>query len=339
LLPKLAPAAPSDFHLTGLPVAPSTALGFPFPFSFGPATPQSCWVDETAAQGAHRCLRLTNQIDNVGDGPLILRFRLLEPLVNPGVDPQKEYLTGCEMQQVIERDDGTSITRDAGPCVFHIPHGHFHYQNMATFALYGVTAGGATGALVRSSTKQGFCLTDVAGAGYGTPGLDARHYWFPNCNLPSQVDSNLWVRMGVDPGWGDVYTWDVPAQYIEISGVPDGIYDVVSVANPLGQIAETGGHRSGTARTRICLTATTVAQVASSATNCTTHAASVSPPGQGGGGGRSTTPALPSASVAALPMTAATASPGVTITSIGIAFGLVFVAARGSRRRRRAGHH
>src|SRR5207244_3699509 len=40
--------------------------------------------------------------------------------------------------------------------------------------------------------------------------------------------------MGVAPGWGDVYTWDLPAQYIDISNVPDGVYEVVSRSNPDG---------------------------------------------------------------------------------------------------------
>jgi hypothetical protein len=38
--------------------------------------------------------------------------------------------------------------------------------------------------------------------------------------------------MGVSAGWGDVYTWDLPQQYIDISNVPDGIYEVVSRSNP-----------------------------------------------------------------------------------------------------------
>jgi len=268
LLPRLQPAFPSDFHIGGLPAAPSTFVGFPFPFTLGPATPHSCWLDETAVQGARRCLRLTNQIDNVGDGPLILRFRLLQPLTNPGVDQHNEYLTGCEMQQVIERDDGTTETRDAGPCVYHVTHGHFHYENMAEFGLYTVNRDGSTGALVRSSEKQGFCLTDVRAEGFGTNRFDGRQYWFPNCNLPSQVDGNAWVRMGVSVGWGDVYTWDVPAQYVEISGVPDGIYDVVSIANPFAQILEVGGQSNGTSRTRICLAGDTVVTVAPTASSC-----------------------------------------------------------------------
>jgi hypothetical protein len=43
--------------------------------------------------------------------------------------------------------------------------------------------------------------------------------------------------MGISAGWGDVYTWDLPAQYLDITtGVPDGRYEVVSRSNPDGGI-------------------------------------------------------------------------------------------------------
>jgi hypothetical protein len=43
--------------------------------------------------------------------------------------------------------------------------------------------------------------------------------------------------MGNSAGWGDVYTWDLPAQYLDITtGVPDGRYEVVSRSNPDGGI-------------------------------------------------------------------------------------------------------
>ena len=75
--------------------------------------------------------------------------------------------------------------------------------------------------------------------------------------------------MGISPGWGDVYSWDTPDQYIEITGVPDGLYDVVSTANPDGGILEerglAGGRGDDTARTRICLKGNTVKVMASGA--------------------------------------------------------------------------
>ena len=320
LLPYLHPVAPTDFHLSGLPVGPSTALGQPLPFALGPATTQSCWLDEQTAQGASRCLRLTNTIDNLGAGPLILRFQLTSPLLQPGVDPHNEYLTGCEMQQVVMRDDGSSWTRDAGPCVFHVPHGHFHYQNMATFGLHAVNADGSTGPTLRTAKKVGFCLTDVHEQAFGNPsagspgsaGNGGRQYWFPNCNLPSQIDANAWVRMGISAGWGDVYTWDVPQQYIEVSGVPDGLYDVVSVANPLGQILESGGHTGGQARSRVCISGSSATVVAATATGCSAaSAARAAAPSSSSGGGAPS--GSTRAAVTGLPNTGAGAAGGATV--------------------------
>ena len=79
---------------------------------------------------------------------------------------------------------------------------------------------------------------------------------------------NAGVTMGISVGWVDVYTWDVPGQYLEVTGIPNGVYDVVSEANPLGDILEIGGHRGGSAQTRICLHGNSVTTVAPTATSC-----------------------------------------------------------------------
>jgi hypothetical protein len=44
--------------------------------------------------------------------------------------------------------------------------------------------------------------------------------------------------MGISAGWGDIYTWDLPGQYIDISHLGDGVYEVVSRANPDRAILE-----------------------------------------------------------------------------------------------------
>ncbi|MEA2497038.1 MAG: hypothetical protein QOJ29_4949, partial [Thermoleophilaceae bacterium] len=82
-----------------------------------------------------------------------------------------------------------------------------------------------------------------------------RTYSFPTCNVPNAYSSKSDgpygpasppEYMGISAGWGDVYTWDLPNQYIDITTVPDGTYQVVSRSNPDGGIlsadrrAETG---------------------------------------------------------------------------------------------------
>jgi hypothetical protein len=238
------------------------------------------------------------------------------------------------------RDDGSSWARDAGPCVFHVPHGHFHYQNMATFALHAVNSDGTTGPMLRTAKKVGFCLTDVDQVAFGDP--DAGHpgstanggraYWFPNCNLPSQVDANAWVRMGISPGWGDVYTWDVPQQYVEITGISDGLYDVVSVANPVGQILEEGGHLGGQARSRVCIRGISATVVATAARSCASASPAASTPTSRSVGGPLSSQATAPAATQ-LPNTTTGAPGGAAVAAF---LALASSACAASRRRRRS---
>ena len=66
--------------------------------------------------------------------------------------------------------------------------------------------------------------------------------------------------MGVSPGWADVYTWDTPSQYIDISTVPPGDYDVISETNPSGALTLAGPVHV-CSQTRIHLTASSVQEL------------------------------------------------------------------------------
>jgi hypothetical protein len=237
LLPDILTEAPSNFHIADVPPVPSNPTGWRFtsPGTFA----NSCYADETAQFGSQRCLRFDNGIRNTGDGPLILRFAWSpDALVN-----------NCSMQQEVIASDATVADRDAGPCVFHPQHAHFHYQNMGTYELYSVDGSRGTPSAkpVAKSAKVGFCTVDVDYYTFGTdqPG-GPRTYSFPTCNMPnafaSETDGPYGPGsppeyMGISAGWGDVYTWDLPAQYLDITNnVPDGRYEVVSRSNPDGAI-------------------------------------------------------------------------------------------------------
>jgi hypothetical protein len=246
LLPRLETAPPSNFHIADVPPIPSNPMGWRYtsPGTFS----TSCYADETLQFGSQRCLRFDNDIRNTGTGPLILRFAWsADSLAN-----------NCSMQQEIVASDATVTDRDAGPCVFHPQHAHFHYQNMGVYQLYPVLSDGSAGAKpVAQSRKVGFCTIDVDYFTFGSakPG-GPRTYSFPTCNVPNAYSSKSDgpygpasppEYMGISAGWGDVYTWDLPAQYIDITtGVPDGLYEVVARSNPDGGIrasdrgAETG---------------------------------------------------------------------------------------------------
>jgi hypothetical protein len=243
LLPRIRTMPPSNFHIADVPPIPSNPTGWRY-------TPDgtfanSCYADELAQYGSTRCLRFDNNIRNVGVGPLILRF-----------DYSPEAFTAnCVMNQEIISSDATAADRPAGPCEFHAQHGHFHYKNMAIYQLYAINRRGKPSAQpVAISHKVGFCTIDVDDYSFGQPAAlqRPRTYSFPTCNIPNAYSSELPLSspyfpakvpeyMGISPGWGDVYTWDLPGQYIDISTVPDGVYEVVSRSNPDGALLTSGG--------------------------------------------------------------------------------------------------
>ena len=45
-------------------------------------------------------------------------------------------------------------------------------------------------------------------------------------------------RQGLSVGWADVYDHYLPGQSIDISGMPDGIYALISTADPYNLIQE-----------------------------------------------------------------------------------------------------
>jgi hypothetical protein len=236
-LPQIETLPPSNFHISDIPPVPSNPTGWRYTPA-GTFPDNSCYTDETAQFGSTKCLRFDNDIRNVGEGPLVLRFSYAPDA----------FINNCKMEQEIIAGDGSVADRDAGPCIFHPQHAHFHYQNMGTYELHAVDGSMRPAAEpIAKSAKVGFCTIDVDDFTFGTARSRPRSYSFPTCNVPNAVTAGIPTLgpfgpgyppeyMGISPGWGDIYTWDLPQQYIDISKVPDGVYEVVSKSNPDGAI-------------------------------------------------------------------------------------------------------
>ena len=267
LLPTMQAVPASDLHVDGLPPAASTPLGFPLPVTA--PTANSCYVDEsygitqpglgTLRNPITRCLRFTTDVQNIGAAAFQVRIpwivtRSTSPQVSTGFQN-----SGCKAQQAIESTTGTEVLRPAGDCLFHVIHAHFHYQDLVSFALYAVTPDGNTGAQIGKSLKESFCLGDDDYFGFGSGLVNGPRGYVgqPGCNLPANPPPTITVQEGVSPGWGDVYTWDTPGQFVDISHTPSGIYDIIEKTNPSGTILVSGPQQT-CARTRLQLTATAV---------------------------------------------------------------------------------
>ncbi|HEX4863320.1 MAG TPA: lysyl oxidase family protein, partial [Acidimicrobiales bacterium] len=250
------------------PVA-STPLGFPIPNPV--PLPTSCYLDETVPVGnptvsglqqpTLRCLRFTSDVRNVGGGALEIRIPLLNA-DSSGIT--SSYLPGeCLAQQVLTSSIDTQVTRSAGACLFHTQHLHFHYSDLLGYTLYNVTATGSIGPKVATSVKASFCLSDDDYFGFGTSAPNSQRDFTgqPGCNVPASGTS---IDEGIKPGWGDVYTWDTPGQYIDVTNLASGTYDLVEETNPTGALIVAGPAQT-CALTKLLLTSSSVSIVSQSA--------------------------------------------------------------------------
>jgi hypothetical protein len=151
---------------------------------------------------------------NAGTGPLELRGG--------------EVVGGKQrVYQRIKQSDGTFVeeTEPAGTFTYHPLHEHTHFDDYATYSLQSVANPGNP---QRFSSKLTFCIVDTYRADLGLPGAPA----FPVyrfCNADIQ---------GMSVGWGDIYTYNLPGQAIDIDGLADGDYYLKVEADPKDQIIE-----------------------------------------------------------------------------------------------------
>jgi hypothetical protein len=232
--PAVAPVRPLLPNLVALPSRhPHLRTGAYLVDHEAEGTP-SCYPEEVAEQGARRCLRFDQIIANHGEGPFELRYRM------------EGLATDQQLRQRIQSSDGSFADLPVDTYEFHATHAHFHYKSFGQAFLYQSRPDGSL-QLVRESGKNGFCMIDVENTRFGTDagglphrGEAPRTYYFPRCNAPTERDeTGISMVNGISAGWADVYNWYLADQYIEISGVPDGIYVLETVANPAGTVHET----------------------------------------------------------------------------------------------------
>jgi len=221
LLPNLQVTPPYEFTF----IAPANPANAAAPDSLNPPlsaagfAPLSCTPDETLGLGptlmpggSHvtRCLRFTTGPRNAGPGPFEIDYDPAAAglgMTTPGPAYQRIYYS-----------DGTSVLRRAGIFQFHPIHVHYHYLGFLRFQLFHVGAGhGLTPA--GSGTKIGLCPADELFADWKTFNQESTTTFTANCGYATGEAS-----LGLNVGWGDVYRWQRPGQYVDFTGDGDGYY-------------------------------------------------------------------------------------------------------------------
>ncbi|HEX7301268.1 lysyl oxidase family protein [Lentzea sp.] len=181
-------------------------------------------------------LRFTTAEDNVGEGPLLLYGRRSragadEMQVRQGFQHGRGAPIPATFDQA-ERATATSMYYEPAKA-----HRHWHLLNFARMQLR--TPGGRT---VVADRKNGFCLGDryrTADAG-ALPGA-TRDPASPEGQLAKQLAQNRCgyrdpaateVVEGISVGSGDDYRYQVDFQWLDLTDVASGTYDVVTTVNP-----------------------------------------------------------------------------------------------------------
>jgi hypothetical protein len=138
------------------------------------------------------------------------------------------------VSQLFEERNGTTSERRTPADMVWGGHGHdhWHVQIGATYRLYALPSM----RLVGSYEKVGYCFFDQVRFDPTLPNAPRGQVFTKDvCN----GHSTLALEMGLSPGWQDPYTWALPDQRIEITGLPDGDYRLVAKADPHNWFRET----------------------------------------------------------------------------------------------------
>lgn len=187
----------------------------------------------TSASG-HRQLRLSNEVGNLGSGPIELKPKKKDcdqdgKLKNDRTAVQRIY-QDSDGNGVFERGvDTTFTTRTVGCFTFDPLHRHWHFKDYASYQLFDLD-----GTLLKEHSKVGFCLVDSHQIATDLPGEPVAQYY--GAVVPVCGDLQL---QGISVGWADIYQSGLPGQFIQIDGVKDGDYCLVSTADPADLIKET----------------------------------------------------------------------------------------------------
>ena len=181
--------------------------------------------------GGTRLLRFSNTVWNAGSGPLELR-----PLNSGGATQAYQRIYSHNDQGVWYLFSEVMI----GTFTFHVAHNHWHFDDFAVYQIRNVNPDGSMGSLIkRAGTKQTFCIADTTQINASLEHSAPLTYPVSNCD-----QNNV---QGLSVGWGDRYGYNLAGQSIDVTGLPDGLYYLYSVADRDNRIQETNNANNGAA--------------------------------------------------------------------------------------------
>lgn len=198
----------------------------------GPGDPTvSCHPAEES--GDTQCLRFSAGVYNVGAGPMYVGFR-------DDVAYQHVY-EGDATSRSFQDDEaeGRFTERTAGSGEWHEFHRHRHLADFVLYELFRVADPSGVLSPVSAGHKHGYCTFSQQIADWGSTAQDPQFASFPTGPFCD-------AAMTLERGWGDIYRWQRPGQYVSYASVADpdgsmlaGRYLLRFTVDPENHIAET----------------------------------------------------------------------------------------------------
>ena len=159
-----------------------------------------------------KLLRFSSIIVNVGSGPFEVH----------GQRPNTSTSTMTTTQRIFDDAGGYRDVSTAATMYYSGDgHDHWHVQNLEDFELVRLD----NGVLVGTGAKHGFCFYD--NYHYGS----TQDPYYTRSGGACGKNPDLQVTMGVSVGWGDIYNWNLPDQYIDVTGLTSGRYRLWATAD------------------------------------------------------------------------------------------------------------
>src|SRR5713101_127617 len=174
-----------------------------------------------------KLFRFSNTIANLGEGPLTLIPR--NNLAKGGTDAYQVLWSHDQYNNWY-----AVSTNYVGTFVYNpnpVEPG-WTFTDFATYELHNVAGDGSVGSTVLASmAKMSCCVGDDILVNPNLQHTGSQTYSYCTRTNPQ----------GISVGWADVYGWSLPGQMLDITGIPNGDYWLVTIANPDHLINEGGG--------------------------------------------------------------------------------------------------
>jgi hypothetical protein len=201
------------------------------------SAPYNLHVDRTTITG-HVLLRAASSLANRGAGALEIRARRAG---SGGMVVYQAIYDGSGRRHLFLTPAKLVFKYVPGQRYEHESVGNFSYwkfQHATAFQLWSIDAQRRAVRLVRTGPKVDYCLRDLIrslplASSPSTP-------VYPACDQDPHARSDV---LGTSVGWADVYPYEYPEQWIDVTGL-HGQFAYVQIADPEGLLLESNRHNN-----------------------------------------------------------------------------------------------